>query len=62
MTKNTPQRTRGVAVCKVEIKNRPPKRTFRRSLWVLKYEKVENRTRALDCCIIDSKFAKLEIK
>lgn len=62
MAKNTPQRTRGVAVCKVEKKTKPSKRTIRRSQWVLKYEKIENRTRALDCCIIDSEFARLAVK
>lgn len=62
MTKHTPQRTRGIAVCKVEKKAQPSKRAIRRSLWVVKYGKVENRTRALDCCIIDSNFARLAVK
>ncbi len=62
MAKPTSQRTRGVAVCKVEKKVQPSKHAIRRSHWVLKYVKVENRTRALDCCIIDSQFARTSVK
>lgn len=62
MTKKTLQKTRSVAVCQVERKLWIRKQISHRPLWILKYEKVENRTRALDCCIIDAQIVAIRRK